>query len=234
MDWEWSGLAGARVLVVDDEINIASLMTATLNGVGLSATSAISAQDAMLQLSSRDFDVVILDINLPDIDGFDLLTLMRERDFNQPVLFVTAREATQDRIHGLTRGAEDYIVKPFDLDEFVARVQVCLRRVPKFANQRKTRIGPLELDHNSRSVRRADVVISLTPTEFSLLSCLARNEGKVVSRQEILREVWFDGFSAQTTLLDPYISHLRRKVDLEEPHLIHTVRGLGYMIRFDE
>lgn len=230
---EQANFASARVLVVDDEPNIVSLMVATLTGAGIDADAAISGQDALLQLSAGAFDLVVLDINLPDMDGFRLFQMMRERNYMQPVLYVTAREKTTDRIDGLSLGAEDYIVKPFDLDEFVARVHVCLRRLPKFANQSRLTVGPLELDFNSRQVWRSGTEVQLTPTEFSLLSCLMRSAGRAVSRQEIFNEVWFEGYPGQTALLDPFVSNLRKKVDAEEPHMIQTVRGVGYLVRAD-
>lgn len=221
----------ARVLIVDDEPNIASLMMATLSGADIAASCAISGRDALRVLEKSHFDAIVLDITLPDMTGFELLQEFRGRGFTQPVLFVTARDATTDRVDGLSLGAEDYIVKPFDVDEFVARVQVCLRRLTKFAPQQNIRVGNVNIDLNTRTVTRSGVNIMLTPTEFSILACLARNKGKAVSRQEILNEVWFEGFKGQSALLDPYVSHLRKKMDDETPHLIHTVRGLGYMIR---
>ncbi len=224
----------ARVLVVDDEPNLAALMMATLSGADIAASWAISGLDALRLLEKSHFDAIVLDINLPDMTGFELLQELRGRGFTQPVLFVTARDATSDRVDGLTLGAEDYIVKPFEVDEFVARVQVCLRRLPKFAPRQNIRIGDVTIDLNARTVTRGGVSVMLTPTEFSILACLARNKGKAVSRQEILNEVWFEGFKGQSTLLDPYVSHLRKKIDEEIPHFIHTVRGLGYMIRLEE
>lgn len=233
MKSDQANFGSARVLVVDDEPNIASLMVATLKGAGIEAESAISGQDALLQLFSAPFDLVVLDINLPDMDGFRLFQMMRERNYMQPVLYVTAREKTTDRIEGLSLGAEDYIVKPFDLDELVARVHVCLRRLPKFSNQSRLTVGPIELDFNSRQVWRSGGEVQLTPTEFLLLSCLMRNAGRAVSRQEIFNEVWFDGYPGQTALLEPFVSNLRKKIDLEEPHMIQTVRGVGYLLRAD-
>lgn len=233
MSIEQSSFARALVLVVEDEPNIAALMKTTLTSAGIEAQSAISGQDALLQLAQTEFDAVVLDINLPDMDGFALMGLMRENEFSQPVLYVTARELTSDRVRGLTLGAEDYIVKPFDPDEFVARVRVCLRRIPKFASVTRTRIGTLEIDASARRAWRSGIEVELTPTEFSILNCLAQNPGRPVSRQRILSEVWFEGYRGPSTLLDPFMSHLRKKVDFREPHLIRTVRGIGYMLRVD-
>lgn len=218
------------MLIVDDEPNVAALMKSTLSAYGITALIAISAVDAERQLGSTPFDMVVLDIGLPDSDGFEVLDQMRTLGHDQPVLFVTARHTPNDRIEGLRLGAEDYIVKPFDVDEFATRVQVCLRRLLKFAQQRRLRNGPLEIDLNSQQVWMIGDEVRLTPTEFSLLTLLAVNAGRVVTRQELFDAAWFPGFVGQATLLDANISVIRKKLASGGAGVIRTIRGLGYSL----
>ena len=223
----------ARVLIVDDEHNVAALMKSTLNAYGISSSIAISAEDASRQLINNSFDLVVLDIGLPDFDGFSVLSRMRTNGHEQPVLFVTARQNPTDRIDGLRLGAEDYIVKPFDVNEFATRVQVCLRRLPQFHNQRRLRFGQLQIDINSQQVWISDEEIRLTPTEFCLLELLAVNAGRVVTRQELFDAAWFPGFAGKATLLDANISVIRKKLGADENNIIRTNRGIGYTLLAD-
>ena len=189
---------------------------------------------ARLLAAARDecFDLVVLDVMLPDLDGFDVLRRLRETGVGAPVLFLTARDATADRVHGLTVGGDDYVVKPFAIEELVARVHAVLRRAGQSEAQRTVlRCADLELDDEAHVVRRAGRLVALSPTEYKLLRYLLLNMGRVVSRGQILDHVWNYDFDGQSGVVDTFIGYLRRKLDTTEPRLIHTVRGVGYSIR---
>jgi two-component system OmpR family response regulator len=222
----------ARVLVVDDEDNISFLVASALRLEGFTTTTVANGRDALAAARDECFDLVVLDIMLPDLDGFEVLRHLRETGFGAPVLFLTARDATADRVHGLTVGGDDYVVKPFAIEELVARVHAVLRRAGQAETQRTVlRCADLELDDEAHVVRRAGRVVSLSPTEYKLLRYLLLNMGRVVSRGQILDHVWNYDFDGQSGVVDTFISYLRRKLDATEPRLIHTIRGVGYSIR---
>ncbi len=227
------GARGAgSVLVVDDEDNISFLVASALRLEGFTTTTVASGREALAAAHDKCFDLVVLDIMLPDVDGFEVLRRLRETGFGAPILFLTARDATADRVHGLTVGGDDYVVKPFAIEELVARVHAVLRRAGQGEAQRTVlRCADLELDDEAHVVRRAGRAISLSPTEYKLLRYLLVNMGRVVSRGQILDHVWNYDFDGQSGVVDTFISYLRRKLDTTEPRLIHTVRGVGYSIR---
>jgi two-component system OmpR family response regulator len=167
---------------------------------------------------------------LPDLDGFEVCKRMRSERLETPVVFLTARDATEDRIRGLTIGGDDYLTKPFSVEELVARVRVVLRRVGKTPHRDPVRVADLELDDDAHIVTKAGDVIALSPTEYKLLRFLMRNAGRALSRAQILDHVWDYDFDGEATVVETFVSQLRRKIDDEEPRLIHTVRGFGYRL----
>jgi len=222
----------ATVLVVDDEENINYLVASALQLAGLRTLRAGTGAEALELGLHRSPDAVVLDVMLPDFDGFEVLRRLREGGCSAPVLFLTARTATADRVRGLTAGGDDYIVKPFALEELVARVQLALRRVGGATTQPgRLRVHDLVLDTDAHRVWRGGTEAQLTATEFSLLRLLLVNAGRVVTRAQILDHVWQYDFAGESAIIESFISTLRRKVDSAEPKLIHTVRGIGYTIR---
>ena len=219
-----------KVLLVDDEENIRFLVGSALSAQDLDVTSVDNGADALNRLLAEPIDVVVLDINLPDIDGFEILRRLRADGWAGSVLLLTARGATDDRVRGLTSGGDDYITKPFALEELVARVHVALRRAGKL-EQRELRAGDVVLDEDAHEVRVAGGPVHLTPTEYKLLRLLLANANRVVTRAQILDHVWEYDFDGESAIVETFISGLRRKVDTGDAQLIHTVRGVGYSIR---
>jgi len=177
-------------------------------------------------------DLVVLDVMLPDLDGFEVIRRMRDGGVPTPVVFLTARDATDDKIRGLTLGGDDYVTKPFSLEELTARIRAVLRRSSGELDSRSMlTFADLELDEESHEVRRGGSLVSLSPTEFKLLRYLLLNAGRVLSKAQILDHVWQYDFRGDDSIVESYISYLRRKVDSIEPRLIHTLRGVGYVLR---
>jgi two-component system, OmpR family, response regulator len=222
--------AEARLLVVEDDPAIADLLSAALSFAGFEVRTAATAADALKEVAASPPDLIVLDIMLPDSDGFDVLRRIRGQGRSLPVLFLSARDAVADRVAGLTLGAADYVVKPFSVEEVLARIRAVLRRGRPALDERRT-VGGLELDADTGEVRRDGQVIALTPNEYKLLRCLMTNAGRVLSRAQIADYIWDYGFTGEISLVESYISSLRRKVDTAEPRLIHTVRGFGYVLR---
>lgn len=219
------------MLVVDDEPNITELVALALRYEGFAVRTAGSGRDALRGVSEFKPELVVLDVMLPDIDGFDVLKRLNAEGRKVPIIFLTARDATEDKVHGLTVGGDDYVTKPFSIEELVARVRVVLRRHGEDRSDHTLRLADLELDEDAHEVRRAGQSIDLTPTEFRLLRYLLVNQGRVLSRNQILDHVWDYDFGGDPSVLETYISYLRRKVDRFDPALIHTVRGVGYVMR---
>lgn len=223
-----------RVLVVDDEPSLTDLLSMALKYEGWDIRTAPDGQTALTV--ARDFrpDAVVLDIMLPDIDGLKVLQRMRADGTDVPVLFLTAKDALDDRIAGLTAGGDDYVTKPFSLEEVVARLRGLIRRatVTMAINESPLiTVGDLELNEDSHEVRRAGRDIELTATEFELLRYMMRNPKRVLSKTQILDRVWDYDFGGRSSVVEIYISYLRKKVDAEGPAMIHTVRGAGYMLK---
>ena len=221
-----------RVLVVDDESNLADLVATALRYAGFATTTAGTGAEAIAQVSSFQPHLVILDVMLPDFDGFEVSRRLAEDGSQVPILFLTARDATEDKVRGLTVGGDDYVTKPFSLDELIARVRVILRRVGHEAESHTMlAFADLEMDEDLREVRRGQDLIELTATEYRLLRYLLINARRVLTRAQILDHVWKYDFGGDAGILETYISYLRKKVDRKEPALIHTVRGMGYVLR---
>ncbi|MDX8030201.1 response regulator transcription factor [Lentzea sp. BCCO 10_0856] len=220
-----------RLLVVEDEPSIRELLCASLRFAGFTVSSAATGGEALQAARSEAPDLVLLDVMLPDRDGFEVVRRLRSGGVQVPVLYLTARDSTDDRITGLSIGGDGYITKPFSLEEVIARVTAVLRRTRPDHEREALTCGDLSLDVESHIVRRGSRVVELSPTEFRLLHYLMRNSGRVLSKAQILDQVWSHDFDGDFGVVESYISYLRRKVDASEPRLIHTVRGLGYMIR---
>ncbi|MFI5935165.1 response regulator transcription factor [Actinoplanes sp. NPDC051494] len=224
-----------RVLVVDDEPNISALLSATLRLVAFDVRVAGSGHGALAAVEDFDPDLVVLDVMLPDLDGFDVARRLRAAGRSTPVLFLTARDTVEDRVAGLTAGADDYVAKPFSLEEVVLRIRAILRRsqpeLDAAPDPAVLRYADLELDEDAHEVRRAGRLIDLSPTEFNLLKYLMVNSGRVVSKAQILDRVWKYDFGGDGRIVESYVYYLRRKIDKTDPPLIHTVRGVGYALR---
>ncbi|WP_422742514.1 response regulator transcription factor [Micromonospora sp. WMMD754] len=223
-----------RVLVVDDEENIRALLSATLRLVEFDVRVAGGGHEALALAEEFDPDLVVLDVMLPDLDGFQVARRLRGTGAGVPVLFLTARGTVEDRISGLTVGADDYVTKPFSLEEVVLRIRAILRRsraddAP--APDGMLRYADLELDEDAHEVRRGGRVVELSPTEFNLLRYLMVNAGRVVSKAQILDRVWNYDFGGDGRIVESYIYYLRKKIDVQAPPLVHTVRGVGYTLR---
>ena len=223
----------ARLLVVDDEPSIRELLTASLRFAGFEVLPAADGAEALKLAEQHRPDLVVLDIMLPDLDGFTVTRKLRERGRDVPVVFLTARDETSDKVTGLTVGGDDYVTKPFSLEEVVARIRAVLRRtgVGGAPDTGRLVFSDLELDEDSHEVRRGGRLVDLSPTEFKLLRYLMLNPNRVLSKAQILDHVWAYDFNGEAGIVESYISYLRRKVDSVEPPLIHTRRGVGYVLR---
>ncbi|GAA1699248.1 response regulator transcription factor [Microbacterium sediminicola] len=226
----------ARVLVVDDDEEIRAMLSSTLQFSGYEVSQAVGAADAIAALSSADPDLVVLDVMMPGIDGFELVQLIRRRDAQIPVLFLSARDAVEDRVRGLRLGGDDYVTKPFSPVEVIARIETLLRRREPSAapvDDGILEVADVRLDENRHLVERAGRRIDLSPTEFRLLALLLENADRVLSKSQILQEIWLYDFGGEANIVERFISSLRRKVEGDGPALIHTVRGFGYIVRTD-
>ena len=228
-----------KVLVVDDEPNIRELVQVALKFHGCAVTTGATGMDALELAAACDPDLIVLDVMLPDIDGFEVCRRLRAGANDVPVIFLTARDTTSDTITGLALGGDDYITKPFSVEALVARVRAVLRRAAKHRDadpdgaegSGTLRVGDLELDEDHWTVRRNGVPIELSPTEFRLLAYLMRNQGLMLTRRQLLENVWGWEYAGQSQVLETYVSYLRRKLDPLGPPLIHTQRGVGYSLR---
>jgi two-component system OmpR family response regulator len=226
-----------RVLVVDDERNIRDLVSVALKFHGFDVVSASRGYEALELARSGAPDLVVLDVMLPDLDGFELCRRLRAEGDDVPVIFLTARDAPADTVHGLTLGGDDYVTKPFSVEALVARARAVLRRGSRggtdpavvVADQETLTVADLELDEARWEVRRGGAPVELSPTEFRLLAFLMRHPGQVLTKAQLLEHVW--GFGTQSQVVETYISYLRRKLDPLGPPLIHTQRGVGYALR---
>ena len=223
-----------RILVVDDEQSISDLVSTSLRFVGFEVRTAASGQEALRVAEEFKPQAMVLDVMLPDLNGFEVCEKIRNEGQEIGVLFLTAKDTVEDKVYGLTRGGDDYMTKPFSLEELVARLKALLRRtgvVSPDADEEKIRFADLELDEATHEVRRAGDLIELSPTEFTLLRYLLINADRVVSKAQILDHVWQYDFRGDAGIVETYVSYLRKKIDVYEPPLIHTVRGVGYRLR---
>lgn len=220
--------------MVEDARDMNRLIEKTLKKDGYSVDCCFDGEEALAYLMGAEYDAVLLDVMMPKLDGYSLLKQLRDRNFETPVLFLTAKDAVADRVKGLDLGADDYLVKPFAFDELLARIRAMTR---KRAGNRKNQfsIADLTVDIERRTVFRGGKEITLIPKEFSLLECLVRNQGVVLSREQLENQIWNYEFSGSSNNIDVYISRLRKKIDAEnQPRLLHTIRGVGWVLRADE
>jgi two-component system OmpR family response regulator len=220
-----------RILVVDDEPSITDLVATVLRYEGFGVEVAATGRSALAAVTAFRPDLVVLDVMLPDLDGFEIQRRLAADGLRVPTLFLTARDETEDKVRGLTMGADDYVTKPFSLEELVARVRAILRRTGGEERGGRLVFADLEMDEDTREVWRDGRPIELTKTEFDLLRYLMLNATKVVSKAQILDHVWRYDFGGDAGVVENYISYLRRKVDRQDPKLIHTIRGVGYSLR---
>ncbi len=225
-----------KILVVDDETNIVELLAVSLRFQGFEVHTATNGPAALDLAREIRPDAVILDVMMPGMDGFGVLRRLRADGIDAPALFLTARDSLQDKITGLTLGGDDYVTKPFSLEEVVARLRVILRRAGKAANDedgspRRLKFADIELDEDTHEVWKAGEPVSLSPTEFTLLRYFVINAGTVLSKPKILDHVWRYDFGGDVNVVESYVSYLRRKIDTGEKRLLHTLRGVGYVLR---
>jgi two-component system OmpR family response regulator len=241
------GAFSPRVLVVDDEPNIRELLQVALTFHGCAVTTGATGKEAITLADAFDPDLIVLDVLLPDIDGFEVCRRLRSVANDVPVIFLTARDATSDTVTGLTIGGDDYITKPFSVEALVARIRAVLRRAATRRGRgtpdgehgqdeldggtAALRVADLELDEDHWTVRRGGTPVELSPTEFRLLAYLMRNQGLMLTRKQLLENVWGWEYAGQSQVLETYVSYLRRKLDPLGPPLIHTQRGVGYSLR---
>jgi two-component system OmpR family response regulator len=224
-------MAEATVLVVDDEEYIRDLVTSSLRLAGFAARAVPDGSQALAAVVTEAPDLVVLDVRMPGIDGFEVCRNLRAAGNDVPIIFLTARDSPDDRISGLTRGGDDYVTKPFSLEELVARIRTVLRRSGARSQSTRLSYADLELDQDTMRVTRAGQPIQLSPTEFKLLRYLLLNPERVLSKSQILDHVWHYEFDGKGSVVENYISYLRKKIDVVDPPLIHTVRGFGYVLR---
>jgi two-component system OmpR family response regulator len=223
------------VLVVDDEEHITELVAMGLGYNGFDVERAGSGREALAALDRQRADLVVLDVMMPDLDGFEVARRLRQAEgaaTRVPIIFLTAKDTTQDKVAGLRLGGDDYVTKPFSIEELIERVKAVLRRASGVGpGERKLGYADLDLDEDTRDVWRAGRLIELTPTEYRLLHYLLANARRVLTRDQILENVWDYTFAGNASVLETYISYLRQKVDAVDPPLIHTIRGVGYSLR---
>ena len=223
----------AKLLVVDDEPNIRELLSTSLRFAGFEVVAAANGREALEAAEAHNPDLAVLDVMLPDMDGFTVTRKLRASGRFFPVVFLTARDETEDKVTGLTVGGDDYVTKPFSLDEVVARIRAVLRRTaPAEDDDAVLIVDDLELDDDAHEVRRGGEIIDLSPTEFKLLRYLMMNPNRVLSKAQILDHVWEYDFNGDASIVESYISYLRRKIDVDDrPKMIQTKRGVGYLLR---
>jgi two-component system OmpR family response regulator len=223
-----------RVLVVDDEKSISDLISTSLRFVGFDVRTAATGSEALTVAEEFKPQAVVLDVMLPDLDGFEVCRQLRSEGLNIGVLFLTAKDGMEDKVAGLTIGGDDYMTKPFSLEELVARLRALLRRIGVVeidTDDEKIRFADLELNEATHEVHRGGQLLEMSPTEFQLLRYLLINADRVVSKSQILDHVWQYDFRGDAGIVETYISYLRKKIDAFDPPLIHTVRGVGYRLR---
>ena len=220
-----------ELLVVDDEPYLRDAVAASLRFLGFAVTTAGNGSEALRLARDRPFDLLVLDVMLPDTDGFEVIRRLRRDGSNIPVIFLTARDTQADKVTGLTIGGDDYLTKPFGLEELAARIRTVLRRARPSETGPVLTFADIELDQDSYEVRRAGHLVDLSPTEFRLLRYLMINPGRVLTRAQLLDHVWDYDFGGSSTVVSTYVAYLRRKLARHGPDVIHTQRAVGYSLR---
>ena len=221
----------AKLLVVDDEPNILELLSASLRFAGFEVATASDGREAVATAKTFRPDLMVLDVMMPEMDGFEVVRRLRQDGVRSPVVFLTARDSTEDKVTGLTLGGDDYVTKPFSLEEVIARIRAVLRRAGASANASRLLFADLEMDDDTHEVWKAGELVALSPTEFKLLRYFMQNGGRVLSKAQILDHVWHYDFGGDANVVESYVSYLRRKLDTADPRLLHTLRGVGYVLR---
>lgn len=225
-------MGAPRLLLVDDEDNLRSMLEAALRHYGFDVVAVAGGRTALEAAAGADFDVVVLDVMMPDLDGFEVCRRLRADGIQVPVVYLTARDSTEDTIEGLTIGGDDYVVKPFSLEELVVRIQAILRRTHGAPEDPALlRCGEIVMDQSACQVTVDGDPVALSPTEFNLLRFLLQNQNRVMSKGQILDHVWPMDFDGDDGIVETYIGYLRRKIDTSPPRLVHTIRGFGYTLR---
>jgi len=222
-----------KILLVEDEVNVASFIRRGLSEAGYHISVAMDGNTGHWMAQEQDFDLLILDVMLPGANGLEICTLLRKQKYNKPILMLTALGTTENIVAGLEAGADDYLVKPFKLEELIARIRSLGRRAQgQFSSSNVLKAGDLEMDVDSKIITRGGMALALTATEFRLLEYMLKNTNRVLSRIDILENVWSIDFNLGTNVVDVYVNYLRKKVDKDHPEkLIHTVIGMGYMLK---
>jgi two-component system OmpR family response regulator len=223
-------MAGERLLLADDDDNLRSMLEAALRHHGYEVTAVAGGREALAEAAASHPDLLVLDVMMPDLDGFEVCRRLRSEGRRVPVVFLTARDATEDKVRGLTLGGDDYVVKPFSLEELVARTDAVLRRSGARQAGAVLRCADLVVDDDAHRVTRGGVDVALSPTEFNLLRFLLVNQNRVLSKAQILDHVWSYDFGGDGGIVETYVGYLRRKLG-DGPQLIHTIRGVGYVLR---
>lgn len=225
---------GPRILIVDDEPSIRELLTTSLRFAGFGVRAVGNGAQTISAVLEEEPDLIILDVMLPDMNGFSVTKRLRSAGYTAPILFLTAKDDTEDKITGLTVGGDDYVTKPFSLDEIIARIKAILRRTTPEEEETSLSIGPIRMDQDTHEVQVGDTSVELSPTEYKLLRYLMQNPNRVLSKAQILDHVWEYDFNGDAGIVESYISYLRRKLDpLTDESLIQTKRGFGYMLKTD-
>ncbi|KAM9862965.1 response regulator transcription factor [Leucobacter sp. BZR 635] len=225
---------GPRILIVDDEPNIRELLSTSLRFAGFGVRSVGNGAQTISAVLEEEPDLIILDVMLPDMNGFSVTKRLRSAGYTAPIIFLTAKDDTEDKVEGLNVGGDDYVTKPFSLDEIIARINAVLRRTIQEDEETMLEVGPISLDQDTHEVSVAGTSVELSPTEFKLLRYLMQNANRVLSKAQILDHVWEYDFNGDAGIVESYISYLRRKLDpLTDESLIQTKRGFGYMLKAD-
>ncbi|MFT4231342.1 MAG: response regulator transcription factor [Leucobacter sp.] len=223
---------GPRILIVDDEPNIRELLSTSLRFAGFGVRAVANGAQTISAVLEEEPDLIILDVMLPDMNGFSVTKRLRSAGYTAPIIFLTAKDDTEDKVEGLTVGGDDYVTKPFSLDEIIARIKAVLRRTIQEDEESVLAVGPITMDQDTHEVTVAGTSVELSPTEFKLLRYLMQNANRVLSKAQILDHVWEYDFNGDAGIVESYISYLRRKLDpLTEESLIQTKRGFGYMLK---
>ncbi|KIP51833.1 response regulator transcription factor [Leucobacter komagatae] len=225
---------GPRILIVDDEPNIRELLSTSLRFAGFGVRSVGNGAQTISAVLEEEPDLIILDVMLPDMNGFSVTKRLRSAGYTAPIIFLTAKDDTEDKVEGLNVGGDDYVTKPFSLDEIIARINAVLRRTIQEDEETMLEVGPISLDQDTHEVSVSGTSVELSPTEFKLLRYLMQNANRVLSKAQILDHVWEYDFNGDAGIVESYISYLRRKLDpLTDESLIQTKRGFGYMLKAD-
>ncbi|WP_449277121.1 response regulator transcription factor [Leucobacter sp. GX24907] len=223
---------GPRILIVDDEPSIRELLSTSLRFAGFGVRTVANGAQTISAVLEEEPDLIILDVMLPDMNGFSVTKRLRTAGYTAPIIFLTAKDDTEDKVEGLTVGGDDYVTKPFSLDEIIARIKAILRRTIQEDEDALLEVGPISMDQDTHEVSVANTPVELSPTEFKLLRYLMQNANRVLSKTQILDHVWEYDFNGDAGIVESYISYLRRKIDpLTEESLIQTKRGFGYMLK---